>query len=67
MEEGRQRFTALNRRHLTNTYDASKYSRKTLRFNTCYFAKNTQIYNSNNEIEAEDHFGSQALFISNGS
>jgi hypothetical protein len=67
MEEERQRSTVLNRRHLTNAYDASQYSRKVLNFNTCCFSKNMKIYKNNCEIEVGDHFGNQALFISNGS
>jgi hypothetical protein len=71
MEEERQRFTVLNRRHLTNAYDASqysrKYSRKLLNFNTCCFSKNMKIYKNNGEIETGEHFGNQAFFISNGS
>jgi hypothetical protein len=67
MEEGRRRFTALNHRHLTSDHNSSKYSRKILKFNPCYYPKFIQIYNGNDEIEAGYHFGSQALFISNGS
>jgi hypothetical protein len=67
MEEGRQRFTALNRRHLTNNHKYSKYSRQILNFYTYYNSKNIRIYDGNDEIEAGYHFGSQAFFISNGS
>jgi hypothetical protein len=67
LEERWRRFTALNHRHLTNANDSSHYSKKILKFNTYYYSKNMQVHNGNDEIEAGDHFGNQALFISNGS